>query len=117
MLTDIFKLKQILINLVKNAIKFTDKGYVIFGASIDTSKVEFFVEDTGIGIAPSAHELIFDRFRQVELENHDGRGGTGLGLAISRAFVEKMGGKIKLESSPDKGSRFSFFIPVIYSSI
>lgn len=112
LVTDAFKLKQILVNLVKNAIKFTDKGFVVVGASMHDSRVEFFVRDTGIGIDPSAHELIFDRFRQVELENHDGRGGTGLGLAISKAFVEKMGGKIQIESSPGEGSRFSFYLPV-----
>ncbi len=110
LVTDSFKLRQILINLVKNAIKFTDKGHVILGATVHESKVEFYVEDTGIGINPAAHDLIFDRFRQVDLGNHDDRGGTGLGLAISKAFVEKMGGKIFLESSPGKGSKFSFFI-------
>ncbi|SKB43533.1 ATP-binding protein [Alkalitalea saponilacus] len=69
------------------------------------------IEDTGIGINKIHHKLIFDRFRQVEGDHTIRAGGSGLGLAISKAYVELLGGEIKLQSEPGKGSRFSFSLP------
>ncbi|MBU3927039.1 MAG: PAS domain S-box protein, partial [Bacteroidetes bacterium] len=115
--TDEIKLRQILINLISNALKYTEKGTVAFGyRKRDPGELFFWVEDTGIGIDRKYHELIFNRFRQVDEELKFARGGFGLGLAISKAFVEMMGGKIELFSEPGKGSRFSFSIPLIESN-
>jgi len=115
--TDEIKLRQILINLISNALKYTEKGRVAFGyRKKDPGELFFWVEDTGIGIDRKYHELIFNRFRQVDEELKFARGGFGLGLAISKAFVEMMGGKIELFSEPGKGSRFSFSIPLIESN-
>lgn len=114
--TDEVKLKQIIVNLVTNAIKFTDKGFVAFGYEIDEEKrrIHFTVQDTGAGIAKENQIHIFDRFRRVGEENSVKKGGLGLGLAISKAYVELMGGTIELESKIGHGSTFSFSIPLIY---
>ena len=109
--TDNTKLKQILINLINNAIKFTDKGYVKVGCVLRDKFLEFCVSDTGIGIGEEYHHRIFDRFYQVQLSISRLYEGTGLGLAISKANVELMGGKIWLTSEPGKGSTFFFSIP------
>ena len=119
-ITDGVRVRQILTNLVNNAIKFTSKGYVEFGYMIvprdnptDTLKhdIHFFVKDTGIGIPDSKREIIFDPFRQSD-ESHTRKfGGTGLGLAISKGFVELLGGQIWHESVEDSGSTFFFTIP------
>ncbi|NOU15996.1 MAG: response regulator [Bacteroidales bacterium] len=110
-LTDETKLKQILTNLIGNAIKFTKQGYVNFGYHLKDNELKFFVEDTGIGIPPEMHDEIFKRFRQVENSTARQFGGSGLGLSISRAYVELLGGKIWLKSELDKGSTFYFTIP------
>jgi CheY-like chemotaxis protein/nitrogen-specific signal transduction histidine kinase len=110
-ITDNTKLKQILINLINNAIKFTDKGYVKVGCVLRDKFLEFCVSDTGIGIGEEYHHRIFDRFYQVQLSISRLYEGTGLGLAISKANVELMGGKIWLTSEPGKGSTFFFSIP------
>ena len=73
--------------------------------------VEFFVKDTGIGIQPEYHDKIFERFRQVDTDITRKFGGNGLGLAISKNLIELMGGKIRLESEPGKGSVFYFTLP------
>jgi PAS domain S-box-containing protein len=119
-ITDGFRVRQILTNLINNAIKFTSKGYVEFGYMIipedDTSEnkqanIQFYVKDTGIGIPDSKREIIFDRFRQSD-ESHTRKfGGTGLGLAISKGFVELLGGKIWHKSIEKSGSTFFFTIP------
>jgi signal transduction histidine kinase len=109
--TDEVKLKQILINLINNAIKFTEKGWVEFGYEYD-SQIIFYVSDTGIGIDKEHHEIIFDRFRQVESDTSILKGGSGLGLAITKGYVEMLGGSISLESEYGKGSVFRFTIPV-----
>ena len=109
--TDNTKLKQILINLINNAIKFTDKGYVKVGCVLRDKFLEFCVSDTGIGIGEEYYQRIFDRFYQVQLSISRLYEGTGLGLAISKANVELMGGKIWLTSEPGKGSTFFFSIP------
>jgi hypothetical protein len=111
---DEVKLRQILINLISNAIKYTEAGSVVFGFQTEgIGMLRFWVEDTGIGIDKKHHKLIFNRFRQVDEELKFARGGFGLGLAISKAYVEMMGGVLDIVSSPGKGSRFSFTIPFV----
>ncbi len=102
---DVFK------KLVKNAVKFTEKGQVEIGYSILNDYVHFFVKDTGIGVAIESQKLIFEQFRQVEESFTRKFGGTGLGLAISKGFVELLGGEIWLESELGRGSTFWFSIP------
>lgn len=109
--TDETKLIQVLTNLVSNALKFTKKGYVNFGYEIKDKNLEFYVEDTGIGISPEMTEVIFDRFRQVESTSTREYGGSGLGLSISKAYAKLFGGKIWLKSELGKGSTFYFSIP------
>jgi two-component system, chemotaxis family, CheB/CheR fusion protein len=109
--TDDTKLKQILTNLINNALKFTLSGTVEFGYELKGNDLEFFVRDTGVGIAPEMHEKIFERFFQVETGISRRFGGTGLGLSISKSYVEMLGGRIWLESVPDQGSTFRFSIP------
>ena len=113
---DEVKLKQVLVNLINNAIKFTEKGHVAFGYKVDeyNAKIIFRIEDTGMGIDKNNHQYIFDRFKRVESDVSIKVGGLGLGLAISKAYVEMMGGEITLESKVKKGSVFTFSIPLNY---
>lgn len=108
---DQVKIRQVLVNLIGNAIKFTDEGGIEFGCRFDGLQFRFHVSDTGIGIDSSHFSSIFDRFRQVEIVPSGKFGGTGLGLAITRSYVEMMGGSIHVKSEPGKGSRFIFTIP------
>ncbi|MBN1144035.1 MAG: response regulator [Bacteroidales bacterium] len=110
--TDKTRLRQVLTNLLNNAIKFTHEGQIRFGYRIIEDFMEFFVEDSGIGIPAALHEKVFEPFRQADLEISNQYGGTGLGLTISQKLVNLMGGKIWLESTPDKGSVFYFTIPL-----
>ncbi len=110
-ITDANKLNQVLTNLVSNAVKFTDSGTIQIAYSVRNKMLEFSVSDTGVGIDREHHELIFERFRQVEMGSTRQYGGTGLGLPISKSFVEMLGGTIWLESEPGKGSAFFFTIP------
>ena len=109
--TDKDKLEAILINLLKNAIKFTNQGSIAFGCDIQENTVSFYVKDTGIGIPKEKQKHIFDRFAQVDNNISKSYEGAGLGLAISSAFVEMLGGSLSLESEPQQGSTFSFSIP------
>lgn len=110
--TDKVRLEQILANLLSNAIKFTEKGTIEFGYTIDSKKdIVFYVKDTGIGISESEAKVIFDRFRQVSSSYNKIYGGTGLGLSISKGLVEKLGGKIWVESEQNTGSTFYFSMP------
>jgi PAS domain S-box-containing protein len=109
--TDKTRLRQVLTNLLNNAIKFTHEGHIKFGYKVIDDNMEFFVEDTGIGIPEDLHEKVFEPFRQAELEITNHYGGTGLGLTISRKLVELLGGKIWLESQRGRGSVFYFTIP------
>lgn len=109
--TDDTKLTQVLSNLIKNALKFTKSGSIDFGYHFKRQMLEFYVLDTGIGIAPEMQEVIFERFRQVEMSGTRNYEGAGLGLAISKAFVEKLGGKMRVESELGKGSAFFINIP------
>jgi signal transduction histidine kinase/DNA-binding response OmpR family regulator/HPt (histidine-containing phosphotransfer) domain-containing protein len=110
---DPLRLKQVLTNLVGNAIKFTDKGHVLVSvreeaAHTDCTKLHFCVSDTGIGIPAEKHATIFDAFSQADGSTTRKFGGTGLGLTISSTLVRLMGGRIWLESTPGSGSQFHF---------
>ncbi len=115
------RLKQIIINLIGNAVKFTEKGKIIFQVEVDPEQINsqdnsdnitllFSVLDTGIGISPDKKESIFDSFSQADPMISNQYGGTGLGLAISQRLVKMMNGKISLESKIGKGSKFFFSI-------
>jgi PAS domain S-box-containing protein len=108
--TDSAKLAQILTNLIKNALKFTDSGSIEYGYAVKGDKLEFFVKDTGIGIAPDQQDLIFERFRQADTTYTRGYEGAGLGLSISKAYVGMLGGQLWIESEIGKGSTFYFTI-------
>jgi CheY-like chemotaxis protein len=114
--TDTVKLKQILINLLKNALKYTSEGHVHFGYHVEKIDgkdfIKFRVEDTGKGIPEHMHELIFDVFRQIDSSHAHSPGGTGIGLSIAKKTTELLGGKIWLESKEGQGSVFYFTIPV-----
>jgi len=113
--TDKIRLHQILNNLVANAYKFTKKGRIDISVDFDEGHKNLIisVEDTGIGIPKHYHSTIFERFRQVEEGYSREYGGVGLGLAISKKLTEVLGGKIKLSSEPQKGSKFSVILPYI----
>lgn len=110
--TDIFKFRQICTNLIDNAIKFTSCGTVKFGISNATDdKLEFYVQDTGIGIAEDAQNIIFQRFSKVDRTFAKEYNGTGLGLSICKSLVEMLGGEIYVVSALGKGSTFYFTHP------
>ena len=112
--SDPVRLQQILTNLIGNAAKFTEKGYIRFGYQLtdDRGELYFFVEDTGIGIPELKQKFLFERFRQVHDEKKNTiYGGTGLGLAISKGLVEMMGGRIGVKSEEGTGSTFYFTLP------
>jgi PAS domain S-box-containing protein len=111
---DRMRVKEILYNLLSNALKFTpDGGEVWVEATVQAHELQVVVGDTGIGVHPQEHDTIFDKFYQVGSTTEGTREGTGLGLPITRKLVELHGGNIWLESSPGKGSRFSFTLPLI----
>jgi len=109
--TDPVRLKQILTNLINNAIKFTKKGSIKIGYQVNDKTLIFYVKDTGIGVKKERQKIIFKRFRQASGTTEKLYGGTGLGLSISKACVEKLGGKIWLDSEFGKGSKFFFSLP------
>jgi signal transduction histidine kinase len=110
-MSDAHLLRQILINLGGNAVKFTHSGVVSFSAVCAGDMVRIDVRDTGIGIAPGDFEKIFDEFWQVEPALTRNTGGAGLGLAVSRHLARQLGGQIRLESAVGQGSTFSLSIP------
>lgn len=110
-MTDSCRLKQILSNLINNAIKFTDKGIIKIGYKQKKSFIEFYVEDTGIGISPDIQDIIFDSFRQNDSSYTRIYEGNGLGLAISKGLVTILGGEIGVKSVSGEGSLFYFTIP------
>ncbi|MDC7124056.1 MAG: PAS domain-containing sensor histidine kinase [Spirochaetales bacterium] len=109
--TDVDKLEAVLINLIKNAVKFTHHGEVSFGYHFLKNKVEIFVKDTGVGIAADKLDYIFNRFAQAEQGLSKTYEGFGLGLSISKEYVNMLGGTLKVESEKNKGSRFFFTLP------
>lgn len=108
--TDPYRVKQILSNLLDNAVKFTDKGFIEFGYELKGSMIEFFVKDSGIGIQEDKQELIFERFGKIETVGKN-KGGTGLGLAISRNLAIILGGSLTVKSFPGSGSTFYLRLP------
>ncbi|HEY3129635.1 MAG TPA: protoglobin domain-containing protein [Acidobacteriota bacterium] len=107
------RLKQVFINIIGNAVKFTDRGSVTVNAQVDDKFVEFKVEDTGVGIAKERQAELFEKFKQVDSSLKRRYGGSGLGLAISKHLVERMGGKIQLHSEGlGLGTTVTFTIPV-----
>ncbi len=110
--TDELRIKQVLINLLDNALKFTEKGNIQFGCKQEGEIAHCYVRDTGMGIPSEFIDLIFDRFRKVDSEEGRVYRGTGLGLAISKNIIELLGGNIWVESIVDKGSTFYFTFPV-----
>ena len=112
---DATKLYSILTNLIKNAIKYTEIGKIIFGYKLNGGKIEFFVKDTGIGIPKERQKAVFNRFEQADIEDKKAREGSGLGLAIAKAYVKMLGGDISVQSAEGKGTTFSFTIPFVKS--
>ncbi len=113
LLGDPARLRQVLLNLLNNAMKFTDSGYIAVRAAVDSADAEstvvrFSVQDTGIGISPAQQQLIFDAFRQADGSITRRYGGTGLGLSISHRIAGMMGGRLCVDSEPGHGSTFSF---------
>jgi len=109
---DARRLAQVLLNLVGNAVKFTDQGEVAIGARAGNGNFELTVRDTGPGIAPEDQGKIFEEFQQVDSSNTRKKGGTGLGLAISKRMVEMHGGAISVESEPGHGATFRVSLPI-----
>jgi PAS domain S-box-containing protein len=105
------KLRQVLNNLLQNAIKFTEEGFIELGYSKENGEIRFYMKDSGIGIDAREKELVFERFRQVNDALNRSAGGTGLGLYICKTLVTHMGGKIWVESAPNYGSTFYFSLP------
>jgi len=114
---DAGRLRQVLTNIVGNAIKFTDNGHITIDVDVadprnDISVINICVQDTGIGIDPDKVKSVFNKFTQADGSTTRMYGGTGLGLSISKAIVEMMGGRIRVKSTLGKGSSFSFSIPL-----
>ena len=107
------RINQVFGYLLNNAIKFTKEGTIEFGYKVEKNQIKFYVKDSGIGMAPENHLLIFQRFRQVDSSFTRAYDGNGLGLSISKALVEKLGGTIQVISELGSGSNFIFTIPIV----
>jgi signal transduction histidine kinase len=114
---DEVRVRQVLLNLLSNASKFTDAGEIGLGARSDDREVVVWVRDSGIGIAPDDQPRIFGEFEQVEHEESKQRGGTGLGLSICRWLIQMHGGRMWVESTAGKGSAFYFALPLVGMAI
>ncbi len=110
--TDETRVRQIFINLISNAIKFTSEGFVEFGFELKESDVVFMVRDSGIGVEAEKKDEIFERFKQASDNTEKLYGGTGLGLSIVKSYVEMLGGKIWIESELNQGTEFYFSFPL-----
>ena len=119
--TDPKHLKQIVLNLLDNAFKFTDKGEIHFGykkiVKNDKKYLQFFVKDTGIGLSEKQQKLIFQRFTKAEINQQKLYRGAGLGLSICKSLVEMLGGEIRVESEENRGTTFNFTIPFDNSEV
>lgn len=112
---DSLKLRQVLINLINNAVKFTQQGHVTLRIRQDDQWLQFAVQDTGVGIALDDRDRLFQAFEQSNAGHHAGP-GTGLGLAISQKFVALLGGELTVESTVGQGSTFAFAVPLVVKS-
>ncbi|PXY01586.1 hypothetical protein DF185_08900 [Marinifilum breve] len=112
---DFQRLIQVVMNLFKNGLKFTNQGVVEFGYFVDGEKLKIYVKDTGVGIEKDKKDIIFDKFRQVDDSITRTFGGTGMGLAISKKIMDMLGGRIEVESEPNKGSTFTLVLDCIIS--
>jgi signal transduction histidine kinase len=110
-ISDETKLVQVITNLLNNSVKFTSNGSIEFGYTRKDDFLEFYVNDTGIGIPEDHQARIFDRFYQVDDAATRKYGGTGLGLSICKSYVGLLGGEIRLKSKPGEGTSFTFTIP------
>ncbi len=110
-LTDGLRLRQILLNLISNAVKFTEQGHICISYRVSRHEMRVTVADSGIGISPLQLEAIFNPFTQGETDTSRRFGGTGLGLSISRQLAGLLGGRIEVESAPGEGSRFTLVLP------
>lgn len=115
--SDLAKLRHILLNLIGNAVKFTERGTVQITIKHSGAIVSIAVIDSGIGIEPKHIQYIFDEFRQADTSTSRKFGGTGLGLAIAKKYSEMLGAKISVESTPGIGSTFTLTLPVVYSEV
>jgi signal transduction histidine kinase len=109
--TDALKVRQILLNVIGNAVKFTERGSITVEASEHAGWVNFSVVDTGPGIPPRFHAAVFEAFVQVDQSNTRKKGGTGLGLALSRSLAELLGGRLMLKRSDEQGTEFLLQLP------
>ena len=108
---DPHRLRQVMVNLLDNAMKFTDKGFIELGYELEKNRIKFYVQDTGIGIPHEKKEEIFERFRQLDDSSCRNYDGTGLGLTISKDLAELMGGQMWVESESGRGACFYFTLP------
>ena len=114
---DLIRVRQIMMNLVSNALKFTPHGTITMGLRTSEGGVQMWVEDTGLGIPPSRHQAIFDSFTQADGSTTRRYGGTGLGLAIVKQLADLMGGSVALSSTVGMGSRFDVILPLERSDL
>ncbi|MFA5327887.1 MAG: PAS domain S-box protein [Prolixibacteraceae bacterium] len=115
--SDESRIRQILVNFLNNAYKFTEKGTIEIGCREEENEVHIYIKDTGIGVPPEFHEKIFERFRQIETSQTRKYGGNGLGLAISKQLADLLGAKIWMESEPGKGSVFYLSFDTVHSQV
>ena len=111
--TDQNKLDSIFTNLIKNAIKYTPAGEIRVGCKVHENRLEFYVKDTGIGIPAERQQAVFERFIKADILDKDAHQGSGLGLSITKAYVEMLGGEIRVESEEGIGSTFYFTLPYV----
>ncbi len=111
-MADSRRIRQVVLNLVSNAAKFTDQGFIKIGATYDDYQVIVSVQDTGIGIPPDKIDAVFEQFKQVDSSSTRRYGGTGLGVPLSKKFVEQHGGDMWLTSEVGKGTTFYFSLPI-----
>ena len=117
LLSDPTRLRQIWLNLIGNALKFTERGTVSISQSVASGKVQCVVQDTGIGMSAQTLSHLFEPFRQADSSTARKYGGTGLGLVICNALVQKLGGQLAVTSTQGQGSRFAFDLPILHDVV